>query len=170
MLDKAQHEKVQEFRKTLGQFPTGVAVVTALASDGQPVGMTINSFNSVSLTPALISWCIDRDAASFTSFMLADRFAISVLAADQAGLAIRFATKGADKFHDITLSADGAPFIPGASAWFRCNNYWSTDLGDHALIIGRVIEFSSSEAVPLVFSNGRFRQLSMIADPLDRAA
>lgn len=146
-------------RDALGGFPTGVAIVTALADNRQPIGMTINSFASVSLSPPLISWCIDRRAAAYEPFARASNFAVTVLSAEQVELAERFATRGANKFRDIDVCCNRPPLIAGGSAWFRCEKTYSLLLGDHRMLIGRVIDFGSNPRTPLVFSDGRFQSL-----------
>jgi flavin reductase (DIM6/NTAB) family NADH-FMN oxidoreductase RutF len=157
-------------RSAFGRFPTGVAIVTALTEDKNPVGMTISSFNSVSLAPALVSWCIDRSAASYMSFTEASEFSISVLSENQAELAMRFATRGANKFHDITPTRREAPLIADACAWFKCETFRRIPLGDHAMLIGRVIDFSASNARPLIFAGGRLRELVPDTELVTRAA
>ena len=146
-------------RSALGNFPTGIAIVTALTEERQPVGMTINSFASVSLSPPLISWCIDRRAATYRAFSRATEFAVTVLCAEQAELAMRFATRGAHKFDGIEVCGNQPPLIPGGCAWFRCRTWRSLLLGDHRMLIGRVIAHGSRPASPLVFANGEFRSL-----------
>jgi flavin reductase (DIM6/NTAB) family NADH-FMN oxidoreductase RutF len=153
-------DKTRALRVALGQFATGVAVVTAIDLNGQPVGMTINSFSSVSLKPALVSWCIDRRAASYATFTRARRFALTVLSTEQADLALRFATRGADKFRGIDIDDGQAPVIANACAWFRCESYRSIALGDHQMLVGKVSEFGNNALRPLVFSSGQFRQLA----------
>lgn len=154
-------------RQALGSFPTGVAIVTAVAENRQPIGMTINSFSSVSLSPPLVSWCIDRRAATFETFTRTTCFAVTVLSAGQADLAARFATRGADKYRDIDVCGNQPPLIPGGCAWFRCQNLQSMSLGDHRMLIGSVIDYGSNSRTPLVFSNGRFQSL---VDAASRAA
>jgi flavin reductase (DIM6/NTAB) family NADH-FMN oxidoreductase RutF len=158
------------FRDTLGQFPTGVAIVTALTEDRQPVGMTISSFNSISLTPALVSWCIDHQSAGYQTFARAKSFAVTVLAEDQTELAIRFATRGANKFWGIELDPNDAPIIPNGCAWFKCELYHSILLGDHTMLVGKVIEFAKNPKQPLVFKGGQFQQLAQVEESRTRAA
>ncbi len=153
-------DKNNSLRGSLGQFPTGVAIVTALTENLQPVGMTINSFNSVSLTPALISWCIDHRAASYKTFARAKSFTVTVLAEDQADLAMRFATPRADKFQGIKYNCYDAPVIPNGCAWFKCETYRSILLGDHTMLVGKVIEFGKTPLQPLIFKGGQFQQLA----------
>ena len=146
-------------RSQLGQFPTGVAVVTAEDECGQPVGMTINSFQSISLTPALVGWCIDRRSASYPVFAQAERFAISVLHEGQRNIAEHFAKRGADKFAGLTVRTGKPLVIPSACAWFQCQTYSRFLLGDHMMLVGEVIDSDSREASPLVFAQGRFQAL-----------
>lgn len=149
----------RSLRNALGRYPTGVAIVTAVDESRQPFGMTINSFASVSLSPPLISWCIDRRAASYAAFCRTGRFAVTVLSEQQAELAYRFATRGANKFRDIPLHGCEPPVIPGGCAWYLCETHGSIPLGDHSLLIGHVIDFAATTERPLVFADGQFRSL-----------
>jgi 3-hydroxy-9,10-secoandrosta-1,3,5(10)-triene-9,17-dione monooxygenase reductase component len=162
--------QVNKYRNALGQFPTGVAIVTALADNLQPVGVTINSFNSISMSPALVSWNIDHGAASYHSFTKANSYTVTVLAEYQADLAIRFATRGENKFRNIDIEGNEAPIIPGGCAWFKCDIYRSILLGDHTMLVGRVIEFATNSASPLIFKGGQFLQPAMHATVPTQAA
>ncbi len=164
------NDEIRSFRGALGQFPTGVAVVTALTENLEPVGMTINSFNSVSLAPALISWCIDHKSASYRSFAMAKNFAVTLLSEDQAELAMRFATRGANKFRGIEIDANDAPIIPNGCAWFKCETSHSISLGDHTMLVGKVIDFAKNPAQPLVFKGGQFQQLVPTGEVATQAA
>ena len=157
--DADDEQARRSLRYALGGYPTGVAIVTALADNHRPVGMTINSFASVSLSPPLISWSIDRRATTYEAFSRAAEFAVTVLSAEQADLAARFATRGADKFSGIEVCCNRPPVIPGGCAWFRCENSHSLLLGDHRMLIGRVVDYGSNSRAPLVFSNGRLQGL-----------
>ncbi len=161
-------QETRALRDALGQFATGVAIVTASGEDSTPVGMTINSFSSVSMTPPLVAWCVDRRAASYPVFARTPHFCISVLNDDQAELATRFASRGEDKFRDMTCNGS-APVIEGACAYFRCDTYQRFLLGDHLMLIGRVIEFDKLARTPLLFARGRFHTLP-VADAADIAA
>ena len=158
------------YRNALGQFPTGVAIVTAIDDNSLPVGMTINSFSSISISPALISWSIDHGAASHGIFARAKTFTVTVLAESQADLAIRFATRGANKFRDMDTEGAGAPVIPGGCAWFKCDSYRSIPLGDHTMLVGRVIEFARNPVSPLIFKGGQFQLPAMSANVTTQAA
>jgi len=157
--DASEEHARRALRHALGGYPTGVAIVTALVENRQPIGMTINSFASVSLSPPLVSWSIDRRAATYQAFSRAPEFTVSVLSAEQAELATRFATRGANKFEDIDVCCNRPPVIPGGCAWFRCENSHSLLLGDHRMLIGRVVDYASNSLAPLVFSNGRMQSL-----------
>jgi len=149
------------YRRCLGQFPTGVAIVTAFV-DGQAIGMTSNSFASVSLDPPLVLWSIKRASKSFPAFMACTHFAINVLAVEQIHHSQRFAVSGPGKFDGIawTRSANGAPVLDGASAVFECKHERDEDGGDHVIMIGRVERYTRAAArEPLVFGEGRYAVL-----------
>jgi flavin reductase (DIM6/NTAB) family NADH-FMN oxidoreductase RutF len=155
-------ETIQQLRRCLGQFPTGVAVVTAFTNDHDhyPVGITINSFGSLSLNPALVSWCIDCRSASYRAFCEAKTFTVTILSEQQTKTAALFATRGADKFASIDLEGQYPPVIPGGAAWFHCQVESSLPMGDHRMIIGKVTQFDKTDAAPLVFYNSSFLKLS----------
>lgn len=149
----------QEFRAALGMFATGVTIVTARAPDGTTLGLTANSFNSVSLAPPLVLWSLSRAAASMPVFSAGSHYAINVLAADQMELADRFARKGADRWAGVTfdLGAGGAPLLHGAAATFECFNRSRYEEGDHVIFIGEVERCAHREgASPLLFHGGRY--------------
>ncbi len=150
-------------RQALGAFSTGVAVVTAISEAGAPIGMTVNSFSSISLNPPLVGWCVDRRAAGFRFFAACNAFNVSILAQDQIELAKRFATRGADKFAGIEMVNKVIPLIPEASAWFRCSLYRQMPLGDHLMLVGEVKEFERGKKEPLVFSAGTFGTFQSMA-------
>ncbi|MFT4047169.1 MAG: flavin reductase family protein [Solimonas sp.] len=146
------------FRQALGSFTTGVTIVTAVDADGRDVGMTANSFNSVSLDPPMVLWSIARSSASFEAFMNARHFAVHILASDQDQLASRFAKRGVDRFAGLRLGRgpDGIPLLEGCSARFQCRMAFRHDGGDHVILVGEVLEFEHGGHDPLVFKGGRF--------------
>ena len=149
----------EEFRAALGQFTTGVTIVTARTPQGVVLGMTANSFNSVSLSPPLVLWSLSRQSSSMPGFLSASHYAINVLGADQRLLAERFARKGIDRFDGVSWRAGltGAPVIDGAVAVFECANRSQHDEGDHVIFVGQVAHCSRRlGAAPLVFQGGRF--------------
>jgi flavin reductase (DIM6/NTAB) family NADH-FMN oxidoreductase RutF len=149
----------QEFRAALGMFATGVTIVTARTADGQVIGLTANSFNSVSLTPPLVLWSLSRAAASMAVFSAGSHYAINVLAAEQKPLAERFGARGADRWSGVAFDqgAGGAPLLHGAAATFECFNRSRYEEGDHVIFIGEVERCSHrAGASPLLFHGGRY--------------
>ncbi len=149
---------LQQYRRALSCFATGVAVATALDKDGQRVGMTISSFNSVSLDPPLVLWSIANDSLSYDVFVDAEHFAVNVLAMHQKDLSAQFAQKGGDKFVGLECAEGlgGAPILPEYAACFECSTEHVYDGGDHKIIVGRVLRFEDRETDPLIFYRGRF--------------
>jgi len=148
-----------EFRAALGMFATGVTIVTARSADGQVIGLTANSFNSVSLEPPLVLWSLSRAAGSLPVFSTGSHYAINVLAADQKALAERFAARGADRFSGVTFDegVGGAPLLHGAAATFECFNRSRYEEGDHVIFVGEVERCSwRAGASPLLFHGGRY--------------
>ncbi|WP_136656700.1 flavin reductase family protein [Nitratireductor sp. XY-223] len=152
-------------RDALGHFATGVAVVTTLGEGGRPVGLTINSFNSVSLSPPLILWSLARTAPSFDAFRNYNAFAINILARDQRDLCMQFARPSEDKFRDIAHrpGIENVPLIDGVHAQLECRTYRRHEGGDHEIYLGEVIGISTFEKQPLVFHRGQFTHLSEAA-------
>lgn len=148
-------------RLALGRFATGVTIVTTAAPDGSPVGLTVNSFSSLSLEPPLVLWALRTGSASLAAFRAAPRFAVHVLAESQIELARRFASQHTHRFDDVAWQRDegGLPLLAGATARFVCRTVSHQDAGDHALFIGRVLRLSDSHEPPLLFQGGRYRRL-----------
>ncbi|HYL67850.1 MAG TPA: flavin reductase family protein [Candidatus Limnocylindria bacterium] len=148
----------RDYRNALGQFATGVTIVTARAKDGRALGLTVNSFTSVSLDPPLVLWCLSRQASDFAALNAAPRFAVNVLSARQHHLSRQFATTLANKFTDVELEHGpvGTPLLKGATAHFICRVAWRLDGGDHVIILGEVEEYRWNAGEPLVFHAGRY--------------
>ena len=140
-------------------FATGVTIVTARGPDGEPVGLTANSFNSVSMSPPLVLWSLARSAGSMPAFERGSHYAINILAAEQHALAERFASKAVDRFKGLAFreGAGGAPIIEGAAAVFECFNRSRYEEGDHVIFVGEVEHCERRErAQPLIFHGGRY--------------
>jgi flavin reductase (DIM6/NTAB) family NADH-FMN oxidoreductase RutF len=152
-----------EFRRALGVFPTGVVVITGRAADGAIHGMTVSSFNSVSLDPPLVLFSVARTVSSFATWQTATAWGISVLAEAQDGVSTRFAQSGGGKWSGFEPIAGttGVPLIPGALAHFECERYAVYDGGDHLIFVGRVLALGRPAGVsgPLVFFSGRYHQI-----------
>jgi len=148
----------RQFRDALAQYATGVAVICAPGPHGRFVGLTANSFSSVSLDPPLIVWCLNRGATSLAAFEKAGHYTINVLAHDQIELARRFSRPHADRFEGVEyqLGAAGAPLIEGCIAWFECRHYAQHRAGDHVLFVGEVTTCGRRNGAGLVFHHGRF--------------
>ena len=150
--------ELAEFRRALSCFATGVAVATTLDAAGGRVGMTISSFNSVSLDPPLILWSIAENAYSYDAFMNAEYFAVHVLTMEQQDLSARFARRGEDKFAglDCREGLRSVPILPEYAACFECRTEYRHEGGDHRIIVGRVLRLEDRESDPLIFYRGRF--------------
>ena len=149
----------RDYRKALGQFATGVTVVTTRTADGRRVGATVNSFSSVSLNPPLVLWSIARETASFGDFTSASHFAVNVLEAHQHHLSRQFSTPLPDKFAgvDFVEGPHGLPLLNGVTAHFVCRKVRQNDGGDHVILIGEVEHYEYNDGEPLVFHSGRYR-------------
>jgi flavin reductase (DIM6/NTAB) family NADH-FMN oxidoreductase RutF len=147
------------FRAALGRFATGVAIVTTLDDKRQPVGLTVSSFNSVSLQPPLILWSLSLGSSSFAALDKCTSYTVNVLAAEQLDLARNFSTrKGADRFTGVPWrpGSNGSPIITGSTAWFECYNRSKYHEGDHCIFVGEVERCGHTLAMPLVFHAGDF--------------
>jgi flavin reductase (DIM6/NTAB) family NADH-FMN oxidoreductase RutF len=151
------------FRRALGEFATGVAVVTARGKGQELIGMTMSSFNSVSVDPPLVLFCVDRKARSLPAMLEARGFAINVLARDQEGISNQFARALTDKWNQIETSVGHAeaPLISGALAHFECAPFGDYNGGDHVIFVVRVVRHTTRDeaAAPLIFFRGRYRDL-----------
>ncbi|MDE1948563.1 MAG: flavin reductase, partial [Burkholderiales bacterium] len=156
-----------ELRRCLGSFVTGVTVVTALDDEGAPLGMTVNSFNSVSLDPPLIVWSLRNSAGSYGVYSRARRFVVNILAEDQIEVSNRFARSGSDRFAGLAWSRGigGLPLIDGCAATFECSTEATHPGGDHLLFLGRVERIVGSGRKPLAFGAGKY----MVVHPYDNA-
>lgn len=144
------------YRRALGAFATGVCVVTADAASG-PLGITVNSFTSVSLNPRLVLWCLDEQSERWAAFVPVDRYSIHVLPADDEALARRFA-KGVSLLApaEYHRQGDGAPRLPEAIARFDCVTHDRISMGDHMIIVGLVEGFEAASGDALTYFRGRY--------------
>ena len=140
-------------------FATGVTIVTARTPAGVLVGLTANSFNSVSLNPPLVLWSLSQGASSMAALSTGSHYAINILSAGQKELAERFASRREDRWTDVafTEGASGAPLLAGSAATFECFNRSRYEEGDHVIFVGEVERCShQAGAAPLLFHGGRF--------------
>ncbi|WP_210471687.1 flavin reductase family protein [Sporosarcina sp. 6E9] len=137
----------------MGNYPTGVTVVTAFDENNEPMGLTVNSFASVSLEPLLILWSINNGAGSYNDFLKTDKFAVNILASDQADLCTLFSSKVEDRFGvcDWEKSELNLPVLAGSLATLQCKVYKKVDAGDHTIMIGEVLDIHNEEKEPLLY-------------------
>ena len=152
------------YRDVMGSFPTGVTVMTILQGDGTRLGVTASSFNTVSLDPPLILWSLALKAPSLAAFRAAEHFAVNVLSAEQADVALQFARPSDDKFAGVETipGQTGVPLIVGALAHVECRIAARYPGGDHEIMLGEVMTLGrrGEGGVPLVFQRGAFHRLS----------
>ncbi|MEE4545892.1 flavin reductase family protein [Streptomyces sp. V4-01] len=151
------------FRETLGHYPTGVAVVTAVAEDGRPAGMVVGTFSSVSLDPPMVAFFPATGSRSFEQLRTAHAFCVNVLAADQEALCRRFATGGADKFDGVRWRPGplGSPLLEDAVSWVECTFEDVREAGDHFIVLGRVHDLAVERStLPLLFFQGGYGRFS----------
>jgi flavin reductase (DIM6/NTAB) family NADH-FMN oxidoreductase RutF len=151
----------RRLRDAFGCFATGVTVVTTYDGEGSPLGLTANSFTSVSLDPPLLLYCVDGRSRRAPAFRAAQRFAVNVLHAGQEALSTRFARSAADAFRDVPWESwGGSPVLSDAMATFVCTGHAAHDGGDHQVIVGRVEQLRFDPAPdPLVYFQGRYRSV-----------
>lgn len=159
---RTQHD-ARDFRTALGCFPTGVCLITTLSPDGRRVGLTANSFSSVSLDPPMVLWSLSRNASSAGVFRDAEYFAINVLAEGDQEISGHFAKSGDDKFarfpERFGEGIAGVPLLQGAAATFECHSRHRYYGGDHIIVIGVVERYTHSDKRPLLFHRGRYAAL-----------
>lgn len=153
------------YRRALGRFPTGVAFVAARSADGEPAGLLINSFTSVSLTPPMVLWCLSLKARSRPVFAMAPAFAVSVLCEDQRPLLEALARPLAERLKGVAMrdGLGGAPVIEAAAAVFECSVATVTRAGDHDVYLGQVERFERREGPPLAYLAGEYGRVQVPA-------
>lgn len=150
----------REFRNALGQFATGVTVVTTVDAQGRPVGMTVSSFNSVSLDPALVLWSLSNSTSNYAAFAKASHYAIHVLGSEHKDVALQFAQRGIDRFAGIAWQANahGVPVLQDSVATFECRARSQYTEGDHLIMVGEVLDcLHTPDASPLLYHGGKMR-------------
>ena len=159
-----------EFRRVLGQFATGVTIITAM-DDDEPAGVAANSFTSVSIDPPLVLFCVGRDSTTWPRIERARRFAVNILGEHQQELSRLFATKGADRFGQVEwhLGVGGSPVLHDVIAYLDCQFWAEYDGGDHIIVVGRVLDLGvDHDAGPLVFYQGKYGQFTL-SEAIDEA-
>jgi flavin reductase (DIM6/NTAB) family NADH-FMN oxidoreductase RutF len=162
-VNDARHGDPRALRNALGCFATGVTVITARSPDGQLIGFTANSFNSVSLDPPLVLFSLDRKAQSLRGFQMSTHFAVNILARDQRALSNQFARATDDKFAGVAFTRwdSGAPILEGAIASFECRLRDMHAGGDHVIFVGQVERMAAREdGEPLLYFRGSYATLA----------
>lgn len=148
----------QEFRSALSTFTTGVTIITTRAENGEPVGITANSFNSVSLNPPMVLWSLDKSAMSLSAFTNNKHWNVHILSTEQESLSGRFASRGEDKFKGLDLEPgiNNIPLLRNCTARFNCRTAFIYEGGDHMIFVGEVLAFDKTDLPPLAFQSGQY--------------
>jgi 3-hydroxy-9,10-secoandrosta-1,3,5(10)-triene-9,17-dione monooxygenase reductase component len=151
------------FRQVLGHFCTGVTVITAI-NEGEPAGLAVGSFASLSLDPPLVMFCADKGSSTFPKIRAAGHFCVNILAEDQEDICRVFAAKGTDKFAGMGYkkSGSGSPILDGVLAWIDCDIADIVEEGDHFIVVGRVLSLEvMHEGGPLLFFRGGYGRFQL---------
>ena len=153
----------KQLRNILGQFVTGVTIITTRGQDGRKIGMTANSFSSLSLDPPLILWSLSNTAPSLSDFMATKQFVIHMLGQEHHGLSGHFSRGVTDKFSNVahTETAEGTPLIEHALVTLICENYQQVEGGDHTIFIGKINKYHKRDGEPLVCHAGQYRSITI---------
>jgi flavin reductase (DIM6/NTAB) family NADH-FMN oxidoreductase RutF len=151
----------RDLRNAFGMFATGVTVVTTRSPEGQPIGLTCNSFASVSLKPPLVLWSLSLYSPNLAAFLQAPNFGVNILACDQFELSRRFASPIKDRFEGVSwwLGESNVPLLGDVAAQIECRNETRHYSGDHVVLIGQVVRYEYRDVEPLVFARGLYRSL-----------
>ncbi|AJS59813.1 flavin reductase family protein [Paenibacillus sp. IHBB 10380] len=152
---------ISRFKEVMGNYPTGVTVITTVDEHGVPLGLTVNSFASVSLDPLLVLWSIDKRVSTYQTFIKTDKFAVHVLSADQGDICSLFASRDTDRFGNCEwkLSEHNLPIISGASGVMQCKTFKTIEAGDHIILIGEVVDIVSENKEPLLYHKRKFGKI-----------
>lgn len=153
---KIENQKL--FKEVMGNYPTGVTVITTTDKDGKPVGLTVNSFASVSLEPLMILWSIDHNVSTIKSFVEGEKFVVHILAGDQQELCKTFASKNVDRFSRCNweFSKNLLPIIDGVFAVLECDTFKTVEAGDHTILIGEVTNIRMEQKEPMLYHRRHF--------------
>jgi len=151
----------RDYKSALSRYATGVTVVGVRGARDEPLGLTVNSFASVSLEPRLVLWCVEKKAALYEAFMAAGAYAVSVLTRDAEATSTRFATHGGHDFRpeEVATLETGAPLLARRLAGFDCRIAERVEAGDHVILLGEVVAFDRAEGAPLLYVNSGYSGL-----------
>ena len=142
-----------KFKEALGNYPTGVTIVTMMTEDNIPLGLTVNSFASVSIDPLLILWSIDKRVSTYNHFTNSKKFAVHILASDQSELCYLFAARDVDRFSNCEweTSEYKLPILKNVAAILQCETFQTIEAGDHMILIGKVVDITGDNRAPLLY-------------------
>lgn len=151
------------FKQAMSNYPTGVTVMSTVDKEGNPVGLTVNSFASVSIDPILVLWSINKDVSTYPPFSVADKFTVNILAEDQTDIAYLFAGKEEDRFAhcDWEMSEDGLPIIKGTAATMQCTVHHKIEVGTHITFFGEVFAMNANDQAPLLYHRRKIASFPM---------
>lgn len=154
-------DKIAAFKLALGNYPTGVTVVTACNDKNKPIGLTVNSFASVSIEPLLILWSLDKKSQLHPYFTAIQKFAVNILASNQQHLCTLFSSKIPDRFAQAkwSTSIHGLPILHDTAAILQCKTFQQIDAGDHTIFIGQVLDIDATQLEPLLYHRRHIGQI-----------
>lgn len=157
-------KQISLFKEVMSNYPTGVSVITTYDTEQQPVGLTVNSFSSVSLNPLLILWSIDKNSTSYETFLQTGNFSVNILAADQTELCKLFATQHVNRFAQCEWrhSTGNLPVLSDPAAILQCEVYEKIEAGDHTIIIGQVFDIINNDVEPLLYHKRGFKNIATL--------
>lgn len=146
-------QDIDSFKQAMSNYPTGVTVMSTMDKDGNPVGLTVNSFASVSIDPLLVLWSINKGVSTYPPFSEAEKFAVNMLAHDQTDIAQLFSSKEEDRFAhcEWEMSAGGLPIIKGTAATMECTVHHKIEVGTHITFFGEVFHMTANDQAPLLY-------------------
>lgn len=150
----AETDSIQLYKEIMGSYPTGVTIITTTDADNNPVGLTVNSFASVSLEPLMVLWCLDKRSGSLNAFKNAEKFAVNILAGNQKEACWTFASsKEQDRFGKVPweMSENNLPIIKDVFGVFECKKVSEIDAGDHIIFLGEVINIKKNDVAPMLY-------------------
>jgi len=154
----------KDFRDTVGCFATGITIITTIEAGGSPIGLTANSFTSLSLDPPMVLFCLDYNVTSFDAFQAGGHFAVNILSTGQQNLSNRFAKSGPEKWDGVAYDTwgTGSPILPGCLASMECTVSSINEGGDHVIVIGEVVrmERAPADVMPLLYFRGGYADLT----------
>ena len=157
---KSSQKNSESLRKIFARFATGVAAITFSGKNNKFLGVTVNSYTSVSLEPPLVLWCLDKDSELYDELIEKENYVINFLSEDQKSIAVHLAKKNNHSLDEVKHRIKGNNcVIEGVVGWISCSKVQTFDAGDHEIILGRVIDFNNNKRNPLIFWDSKYKSL-----------